>query len=147
VSTVRPGRAHPGEVTTVGATRDPVTRPPLWVYPWWLTVGALLSFGLLAAFTIGVPLFLLGVALAVAGVAIPATRSLGLTALPAGLGLPLLYIAWLNREGPGTICTATARSVSCEQQWNPWPWVAAAVVLVLVSVGTDLVVRRTTRRD
>ncbi|MDZ5619539.1 hypothetical protein [Nocardioides bizhenqiangii] len=128
------------------ATRDPVTRPPLWAYPWWLVVGALVSFGFLAGFTIGIPFLLLGLALAGAGVALPVTRNRGVSALPAGIGLPLLYIAWLNRDGPGTICTSSAHSTSCEEQWNPWPWVAAAVVLVLVSVATALLVRLATRR-
>lgn len=134
------------EVTTIGATRDLASRPPAWAYLWWFAVGALLSFGFLAAFTIGIPFVLLGLALAGTGLAIPATRSLGVAALPAGLGLPLLYIAWLNRAGPGTICTTTATGGSCEEQWNPWPWLAAAVVLVLFSVAMDLLVRHATRR-
>ena len=128
------------------ATRDPVTRPPLWAYPWWLVVGALVSFGFLAGFTIGIPLLLLGVVLAGAGVALTGTRNAGVTALPAGIGLPLLSIAWLNRDGPGTICTTSAAITSCEEQWNPWPWMVAAVLLVLLSVATALLVRLATRR-
>jgi hypothetical protein len=122
-------------VATIGATRNLVTRPPAWAYLWWFAVGALLVFGFLAQFTIGAPFFLLGVVLAIAGAAIPATRSLAVTAVPAGFALPALYIAWLNRDGPGMVCTTTATGGSCEEQWNPWPWVIASVLLIALSVG------------
>jgi hypothetical protein len=141
VSTVRLREAHPGEVATISATRNIVTRPPAWAYLWWLAVGALLVFGFLAQLTIGAPFFLLGVVLAVVGALRRATRSFAVSALPAGLALPLLYVAWLNRDGPGTVCTTTTFSQTCEEQWDPWPWVIAAVLMVAVSVGLTVLTR------
>ncbi len=130
---------------TISATRDVVRQPSWWPYGWWAGVGALLCFGFLAGFTIGPPFLVLGLALGGAGLAIPATRSPSVTALPAGLALPLLYVAWLNRDGPGTICTTTATGGSCEEQWNPWPWVGAAVVLVLATIVLTVATRALTR--
>jgi len=121
-------------VTTIGATRNIVTRPPAWAYLWWFAVGALLVFGFLAQFTIGAPFFLLGVVLALAGGVLPATRSFAVTGFPAGLALPLLYIAWLNRDGPGTVCTTSTVSQHCEEQWDPWPWVIAAAMALALSI-------------
>ena len=128
-------------MTTIGATRNIVARPPAWAYGWWLAVGALLAFGFLAGFSIGIPFFLLGVILATAGAAIPATRSLAVTAILAGLALPLFYVAWLNRDGPGMVCTTTATGGSCGEQWDPWPWAIAGAVLVALSVGLTVLGR------
>jgi hypothetical protein len=41
----------------------------------------------------------------------------------------VLYVAWLNRDGPGQVCTSTATDTSCADEWSPWPFVALAVVL------------------
>src|SRR5262249_28751858 len=88
------------------------------MWPWfcaWFLVGALASLGLLTALTIGI--FLLPVALA-AGVFLATRRGArgsraGLAGLVSGLGVPLLYVAFLNREGPGNVCTTTATGQSC----------------------------------
>lgn len=129
----------------MSATRDAATHPPLWAYGWWLLAGASVAFGFLAMLTIGLPFLLLGIALTGGGIAIPATRSLAVTAVLAGLAAPLLYIAWLNRDGPGTICTTTAHGGSCEEQWDPWPWVIAAGLLIVATVVLIVVTRLLTR--
>lgn len=128
-------------MATIGATRNIATRPPAWAYLWWLAVGALVVFGFLAGFTIGIPFLLLGCVLAIAGAAIRATRSLAMTAVAAGFALPLFYIAWLNRDGPGTICTKGATYQSCEEQSNPWPWAVAGVLLIAATLVLTVVGR------
>ncbi|MGW2647083.1 hypothetical protein ACWC2T_19635 [Streptomyces sp. NPDC001393] len=116
-------------------------RSRLW--PWfgaWFTVGALASLGVLTVLTIGV--FLLPVTLAAA--VLVATRRgsrAGLPGLLSGLGVPLLYVAFLNRGGPGDVCTTTANSQSCVDEYNPWWWLAAGVVLLLAGVVVGVVRR------
>lgn len=106
------------------------------IWPWfcaWLVVGALGSLSLLTALTIG--LYLLPVTMAAA--AVLATRrgsSAGLTGLISGLGMPLLYVAFLNRGGPGNVCTTTGTGQSCVDEYNPWWWLAAGVALLLTGI-------------
>jgi hypothetical protein len=50
--------------------------------------------------------------------------------LLTGAGLLLVYVAWLQRDGPGTTCWQTATSSGCDQHLNPLPWLAVGVALV-----------------
>jgi ABC-type Fe3+-siderophore transport system permease subunit len=104
-----------------------------------MLVGAGVAFGLLGALTIGV--FVLPVAgLAAIGLTrIPAAAS-GVSGVVAGAGVGPLFVAYLNRDGPGDVCTVTARSSACVGEWSPWPWMA--VGLVLVGVGFALFAAR-----
>ena len=107
----------------------PRARETLWFIAWMLT-GAGYALGLLGALSIG-PFIL---PLAVAATIVLATRSrtrVGLPGLVSGLSLPLFYVAFLNRSGPGTICTTTATSQSCVNEWSPWPWLIIGVVLLV----------------
>lgn len=61
-------------------------------YAYWLLVGALLGFGLMAVFSIGIPLFLLGLALALYRVWRVGGRGFGLVLVGMGL-LPALYLS------------------------------------------------------
>lgn len=120
-------------------------RPPWWSYPLWFAVGALGGLGVLAILTIGVVLLLAAVVLGgltvaatrLASRADPATTALRLrsvVALPAGVAVPVAYLAWLDRHGPGTYCHAVSGGTECDAQWSPWPFVAVAVLLVASSV-------------
>jgi hypothetical protein len=51
--------------------------------------------------------------------------------LLAGAGVLLLYVALLQRDGPGTTCWHTATASGCAQHLNPLPWLVAGLVLVL----------------
>ena len=54
----------------------------------------------------------------------------------AGLGLTPLYVAHLNREGPGNVCSEIAhRRHSCLQAWNPRPWEAVGTALVTLGIS------------
>jgi hypothetical protein len=97
----------------------------------WAAVGAGFAFGVLAILSIGV--FVLAIdAVAAVLLARHAPARAGLTGLVSGLGLPLLYVAFLNRAGPGTVCTTTATSQSCADEWSPWPWLFIGVALVVI---------------
>jgi|BarGraNGADG00212_1021973.scaffolds.fasta_scaffold201511_2 hypothetical protein len=49
------------------------------------------------------------------------------------VGLPLL--AWFSRGGPGRVCRTVPPypAVFCGDQLNPWPWITAAIVPLVVA--------------
>jgi hypothetical protein len=109
------------------------TVPAVLWFTGWLAVGAGAVLAMLAALTIGV--FILP--LCIVATVVLATRrgsSQGFPGLVSGLSLPLFYVAYLNRDGPGTICTRSVSSVSCTDEWSPWPWFAVGAVLLLGGV-------------
>lgn len=101
---------------------------------YWVLVGALGAFGLAAILTIG--WFFLVLAVGLTGFAFARRRvdaRMWPTALIGGAAAPL-YIAWLNRRGPGEICEFDAGGVECIEQWSPWPFLVVAVLLVSLGV-------------
>jgi hypothetical protein len=105
--------------------------------PWgwfaaWLLVGGAWSFALLALASVG--LFVLPVAVAATVLIAKWSHKLGVIGLLSGLGLPVLYVAYLNRRGPGNVCTSHAANQSCVQESSPWPWLAAALLLVCLGL-------------
>jgi len=46
-------------------------------------------------------------------------------------GALLLFVAWVQRDGPGTTCWHTATASGCDQHLNPLPWLIAGAVLVV----------------
>jgi hypothetical protein len=55
--------------------------------------------------------------------------------LICGAGLLCLYVAYLQRLGPGTVARHTATAGGAETYLDPRPWLAAGLLLVLVGVG------------
>jgi hypothetical protein len=49
--------------------------------------------------------------------------------LISGAGALLLYVAWVQRDGPGTSCWHTATASGCDDHLNPLPWLVAGAVL------------------
>jgi hypothetical protein len=97
----------------------------------WLAIGAGFSFGVLSVD--GVFLMPASVIAAILLVRRP-NPGRGLPGFVDGLGIAPLVIAYLNRDGPGDICTTTAHSAVCSQQGSPWPWLAVGIILL--AVGT-----------
>jgi hypothetical protein len=93
-------------------------------------------FGIAAAFA----LLVLGV-LAVGPIAVvggvmgarPAVRRSAF-GFVSGVGLLLLYVAWLQRAGPGTTCWQRGTSSGCDQHLNPLPWLIAGLALFVGGV-------------
>lgn len=56
------------------------------------------------------------------------TAQVGLAGVMAGLALPVLYVAWLNRGGPGEVCRVRGDGQACVDAWSPWPFLGAALV-------------------
>ncbi len=106
----------------------------------WLAVGGGWALTILGAFTIGLVLF---VPVLLATVMLARTRRARASSpvLLAGAALPCLYVAFLNRAGPGQICTVTDRSTSCTDEMSPWPWIAFAVALVAAAIGLAILLR------
>ena len=106
--------------------------------PWvwftaWLLVGAGFAVGLIGIASIGLfvlPLVVLATVLLVRRQHAPS----GLPGLISGLAIPLLYVAYLNRAGPGSICTTVTGGQECNDEWSPWPWLALGVMLFVLGV-------------
>jgi hypothetical protein len=54
--------------------------------------------------------------------------------LLSGAGTLLFYVAWVQRDGPGTTCWHTATASGCDQHLNPLPWLVLGVALVVAGV-------------
>ena len=105
----------------------------------WLLVGAAYAVGLVGILTVGVfvlPVAIIGTVLLAR---LPASLR-GVPGLVAGLGLPLLYVAYLNRGYGGPAChtsgSAAAHTLAyqCTQALDPWPWLTAGLVLIAASI-------------
>ena len=128
------------EIAVEDSTRS---RVPAWVwFVAWIFVGITFVFALLGAMTIGV--FVLPVACGLA--VFVATRrgsSAGIPGLISGASLPLFYVAYLNRDGPGNVCRSFADGGSaCSEEWSPLPWLFIGVVWLLVGVAVFMNVNR-----
>lgn len=96
----------------------------------WAAVGAIGAVGLLSLGPIALAPAM------VAGVAMTRSRhgSRSAFGLLAGAGLLLLYVAYVQRDGPGTTCWHTAAARGCDQHLNPIPWLVVGIVLLVGAV-------------
>ena len=62
--------------------------------------------------------------------------------LLGGGGAVLLFVAYVNRAGPGTKCTTSGESYSCGDYPDPRPWLAVGLVLVAASIVATVVAHR-----
>src|SRR3954471_16914391 len=92
------------------------TRVAPWTYGYWAVVGALVGVGVAALLSVGIAFLALAMTLTVVGVLVPALRRPSALAVVGGLAVAPLWIAWLNRDGPGNVCTTPATSQSCTEQ-------------------------------
>jgi hypothetical protein len=105
----------------------------------WFVLGAGAGLGVLSLLTIGP--FVLLVTLMLSGLLLwRVDFGWSMAGMISGAGLPVLYVGWLNRDGPGEVCSRTATDLSCGDEWSPWPFVAVGVVLLVA--GTVVFARR-----
>ena len=101
--------------------------------PWffaWAAVGSGFALGISALGVFTVPVALLLTVLLV--LRHHADRSaLGIL---AGIGLLALYVAYVQRKGPGTVSWHTATASGADEYLDPRPWLAAGILLVAVGV-------------
>lgn len=126
----------------ISPTRPRTAAVPIWPFFLWMLAGAGLVLGLLGILTIGIFVLPVAVALAIALTRWPRTRNRTTAGLLSGLGLVPLFVAYLNRGGPGTVCVSTATRQSCTQEWSPWPWAGAGLALVTAGFVIFLMLRR-----
>ena len=55
----------------------------------------------------------------------------------SGAGAVLLYVAWVQRAGPGTTCWQTQTASGCDQHLNPVPWLLAGIVLLVAGIAAQ----------
>ena len=58
----------------------------------------------------------------------------GAFGLLTGAGALLLFVAYLQRQGPGTTCWHTATAVGCSQHLNPIPWLVLGLVAFVAGI-------------
>ncbi len=122
---------------------DARQRPRAWAYLWWAATGALSGFGAVGILTIGIFLLLPAAALGMAGGLWRPLRNHSVMGFVGGLATAPLYVAWLNRKGPGTVCeTSEVGVTSCAERWNPWVFLVVGAVLVAVSFLASAQARR-----
>jgi len=95
----------------------------------WLLKGVGYALALVSILTIGLLVLPVPLAATVLVSRRPGLR-LGVAGLLAGLGLPFVYVAFINRAGPGTVCATATSGSSCVEQLSPWPWLAVGLVLL-----------------
>src|ERR1019366_1655169 len=112
--------------------------------PWggmgaWFLVGAAYAVGLVGILSVGIfvlPIAIIGTVF----LARQPTSLRGVPGLVSGLGLPLFYIAYLNRGYGGQACQASGSAAAhtlayqCTQALDPWPWLAAGLLLLAASI-------------
>jgi amino acid transporter len=55
--------------------------------------------------------------------------------LLTGAGTLLLYVAWVQRDGPGTTCARIPPAgLRCDQHLNPLPWLVIGLALLVAGV-------------
>lgn len=117
---------------STSAPASPRTARPAglqWFFAW-VAVGVGLALGISALGIFAVPLAL------VVAVLLIVSHHAGRSALGAfvGMGLLSLYVAYVQRKGPGTVSWHTATASGSDQYLDPRPWLAAGVLLVVVGV-------------
>jgi hypothetical protein len=117
----------------------------MWLFALWASAGAALCLAVLAAPTIGAFVLPVAVAALVALLAWQRSRNHSAAGLLAGAGTLLFYVAYLNRGGPGTVCTTSASSTECMDEFSPWPWLAAGLLLVAGATCVFLLLHRASR--
>jgi hypothetical protein len=108
----------------------------------WAAVGSGIVFGFFL-FSI----FVLAAAVLI-GVLVSFQPSLrrGAYGLLSGAGAISLWVAWVQRKGPGTVYWHTASASGSNQYLDPRPWLAAGIVLVSAGVGAHLWRNRSRRQ-
>jgi hypothetical protein len=100
----------------------------------WVLVGGLYALSLVSMLTIGflvLPIPLLATFL----LRRHQEARPGMLGLVAGISIPLFYVALLNRNGPGMICSAIEGGTACTEEMSPWPWSAAGLAFLAVGTG------------
>lgn len=130
-------------MTTSQHTEDQHIAPFAWI--WWGAVGAVTAMGVVSIFSIGLALLPVGLVMAVLGLALSSLRNRAASMVLVGAGAVPLLVAWLNRTGPGTVCTTEGSTAECTEVLNPWPFAVVALLLVAAGLGLSRLLRASGR--
>jgi hypothetical protein len=100
----------------------------------WFWVWALVGVGAaLGAVSLG-PLFLVPTAAVAALLLSKPTIRRSAYGLVSGVGALSLFIAYVQRAGPGTTCWQRGTASGCDQHLNPIPWLVVGIACVIGGV-------------
>jgi hypothetical protein len=117
----------------MGPQADAVERrsPSTWAgFFAWAMFGAATAFGSVSFPTLAILLIIVGGSMARFR---PALRRSWIGAI-TGAGALFMYVAYVQRRGPGTVCWHTATASGCDQYLNPWPWLVVGAGLVVTGL-------------
>jgi hypothetical protein len=111
-----------------------------WAFWLWAVVGVGYGFAISAIGLFTVPLSLIATIFLLTR---RRTRASAYGVL-VGIGVPLLVVAFLNREGPGTVCHSIdgGRGTQCEDLYDPRKWLAIGLLFVAAGVAGQLLAAR-----
>ena len=109
----------------------------------WFAVGACVAAGLAAILSVG--LVFLVLAAAAAGLLLWKGPRNAVVGGLAGLALPLFYIAYLNRGGPGNVCRSSSGGQTCTDEYTPIPFLVGGVLVFVAGFVIFLVIERAGR--
>jgi hypothetical protein len=118
----------------------------IWPFLAWAVVGAGLCFAVLSGFTVGIFVIPVAIAAMIALLRWAQARTIAAVGVISGPGLVLMYVAYLNRAGPGNVCSATATSQTCVTEMSPWPWLIAGIAVLAIGVTVFAQLRRPANR-
>jgi hypothetical protein len=93
----------------------------------WVVVGCAVALSMVS---IGLLVLIPTAVIAVLMIRRPAAKRSAYGAL-IGIGLLLLFVAYVNRQGPGTTCWQHGTATGCDEHLNPLPWLALGVAFVV----------------
>lgn len=70
-------------------------------------------------------------------------RTRGVAIMLGAMAAPPVFVAWLNRGGPGLVCHSDPPyGIACGTQLNPWPWLGGAAASLAIATVLFLHARR-----
>jgi len=105
----------------------------------WLVGGAALGLGVASLPSIG--MLVLPGAVLILGAAGIVTRGRGWPLVLVGAALPLLWVAWLHRRGPGWVTYETDTGGGGSELLDPVPWLLTGLGLLILAGGLLLLTR------
>jgi hypothetical protein len=106
----------------------------------WFGVGACVAVGLAAILSVG--LVFLVLAAAAAGLLLWKGPRNAVVGGLAGLALPLFYLAYLNRGGPGNVCRSSAGGQTCTDEYTPIPFLAGGALMLVAGFVIFFMIER-----
>lgn len=109
----------------------------MWSMLAWLVAGSVIAFFGMSLMTVGLPVL----AIAIVAAALRNWKW-DLPGLLAGVSLPVLWVAWKNRGGPGNECITTPSVSGCGELLDPMPWLVFGVAVLAFAAATWMYGRR-----